>query len=204
MFAGFLNQSPPLTMVWTVENDQKRIKMRTMTENVADACVSSIHIGFKLRHNAQFYPYRTFTNCKYGQSKMHQNGSVDANRSDPCVFDNSESAYFYFSALFRPFRLVEFMGNIPYLLEKMPECMTSVTEGVWDSLRCSVCKTCTMESRNFWRLKKKRWPPKHKWWWSWSLWTSEIRPYGHGTSCISETCDFLINTHYKNEVCFEM
>ena len=94
---------------------------------------------------------------------MHQNGSVDANRSDPCVFDNSESAYFCFSALFRPFRLVEFMGNIPYLLEKMPECMTSVTEGVWDSLRCSVCKTCTMESRNFLRLKKKHWPPKHKW-----------------------------------------
>ena len=115
-----------------------------------------------------------------------ENGSVDANRSDPCVFDNSESAYFCFSALFRPFRLVEFMGNIPYLLEKMPECMTSVTEGVWDSLRCSVCKTCTMESRNFWRLKKKHWPPKLKWWWSWSLWTSEIRPYGHETSCISE------------------
>ena len=180
MFAGFHNQSPLLTMVWTVENDQKRIKMRTMTENVADACVYGIHLGFKLRHNVQFYLYRTFTT------------------------DNSESAYFCFSALFRPFRLVEFMENIPYLLEKMPECMTSVTEGVWDSLRCSVCKTCTMESRNFWRLKRKHWPPKHKWWWSWSLWTSEIRPYGHGTSCISETCDFVINIHYKNEVCFEM
>jgi len=157
MFADFHNQSPLLTMVWTVENGQKRIKMRTMTKTIADACVSSIHIGFKLRHNVQFYLYRTFTT-----ESMHQNGSVDANRSVRCVFDNSESAYFCFSALFRPFRLVEFMGNIPYLLEKMPECMTSVTEGVWDSLRCSVCKTCTMESRNFWRLKEKRWPPKHK------------------------------------------
>ena len=56
-------------MVWTVENDQKRIKMRTMTENIADACVSSIHIGFKLRHNVQFYLYRTFTTVSMDSRK---------------------------------------------------------------------------------------------------------------------------------------
>ena len=162
MFAGFHNQSPPLTMVWTVKNDQKRIKMRTMTENVADACVYSIHIGFKLRHNVQFYLYRTFTTESMDRRKCVK--TVVWTRIDQihAFLITAKAHTSCFSALFRPFRLVEFMGNIPYLLEKMPECMTSVTEGVWDSLRCSVCKTCTMESRNFWRLKKKHWPPKHK------------------------------------------
>ena len=37
-----------------------------------------MHIGFNLRQNVQFYRFRTFQ-CE--QSKTHQNGRVDANRS---------------------------------------------------------------------------------------------------------------------------
>ena len=34
-------------------------------------------IEFNLHHKMQFYPFLTF---QCGQSKMHQNGSVDANQ----------------------------------------------------------------------------------------------------------------------------
>ena len=46
--------------------------------NIAGACVCSMRIGFNLRHNVQFYRFRTFE-CE--QSTTHQNGRVDANRS---------------------------------------------------------------------------------------------------------------------------
>ena len=54
----------------------KRIKMKTMTENIEGACACSMRIEFNLRHNVQFYRFLTFL-C--GQSKTHQNSSVDAN-----------------------------------------------------------------------------------------------------------------------------
>ena len=61
-----------------VENGRNRIKMKTMTKNIAGACVCSMRIEFNLRHNVQFYLFRTIY-C--GQSKKHQNESADANRS---------------------------------------------------------------------------------------------------------------------------
>ena len=58
------------------EDGQKRIKMKTMTENIAGACVCSMRIEFNLRPNVQFYRFRTFWR---GQTKTPHNGSVDAN-----------------------------------------------------------------------------------------------------------------------------
>ena len=65
-------------LVWRVESGRKRIKMKTMTKNIAGACVCSMCLEFYLRHNVQFYRFGTFW---YGQSKTHQNGDVAANRS---------------------------------------------------------------------------------------------------------------------------
>ena len=59
-------------------DEQKRMKMKTMTENIAGACACSMRIEFNLRHNVQFYRFLTFL-C--GQSKTHQNSSVNANWS---------------------------------------------------------------------------------------------------------------------------
>ena len=39
-------------------NGRKRIKMKTMTENIAGACVCSMRIEFNLCHNVQFYRFR--------------------------------------------------------------------------------------------------------------------------------------------------
>ena len=44
-----------LVLVWTVEDSRKRIKMKTMAENIAGACVCNMRIEFNLRHNVQFY-----------------------------------------------------------------------------------------------------------------------------------------------------
>lgn len=70
-----------IVWVWTVENSQKRIKMKSMTKKyhrrVCWSC--SMVIEFNLCHNAQLYHFQTL---KCGQSKMHdQNSSVDANWS---------------------------------------------------------------------------------------------------------------------------
>ena len=63
-------------------DDRKRIKMKTMTENITKnitgACDLSMRIEFNLRHNVQFNRFLTF---EWGKSKTHQNGSVDENRS---------------------------------------------------------------------------------------------------------------------------
>ena len=66
-------------------NGRKRIKMKAMTsyelsglQNNAGAYVCSMRIEFNLFYNAQLYSFRSFW-C--GQSKTHQNGSVEANRS---------------------------------------------------------------------------------------------------------------------------
>ena len=67
-----------VVLVWRVESGRQRIKMKTMTENIAGACVCSMCIEFNLRHNVQFYRFRTFW---YGQSKTHQNGDVAENWS---------------------------------------------------------------------------------------------------------------------------
>ena len=58
--------------------------IKTKTHNISyhrerrPTCVCSMRIEFILRRYARFYRFRTF---KSGQSKTHQNGSVDANRS---------------------------------------------------------------------------------------------------------------------------
>ena len=36
---------------------RKRIKMKTMTENVAGPCVGSMGVDLKLSHNVQFYRF---------------------------------------------------------------------------------------------------------------------------------------------------
>ena len=64
-----------------IQNGRKRIKIKTMTEicQISQARVFvAMRIEFNLRRNLQFYRFRTFYS---GQSKTHQNVSVDANRS---------------------------------------------------------------------------------------------------------------------------
>ena len=39
-------------------NGRKRIKMKTMTETIAGACVCSMRMEFNLCHNVQFYRFR--------------------------------------------------------------------------------------------------------------------------------------------------
>ena len=43
-----------------IMSSRKRIKMKTMTENIAGACVCSMRTEFYLRQNKQFYRFRTF------------------------------------------------------------------------------------------------------------------------------------------------
>ena len=76
-----------IVSVYTVENDRKRIKMKTVTVNITGAYVCNMCVEFNLRHNVQFYRFRTFYR---EQSKTHQNGGVEANRS--IFFDGNESA----------------------------------------------------------------------------------------------------------------
>ena len=42
------------------EDRRKRIKIKTMTENIAGACVCSMRREFNLRPNVQFYRFQTF------------------------------------------------------------------------------------------------------------------------------------------------
>ena len=67
-----------IVLRWRVESGQKRIRVKTMTKNIAGACVCSMCLEFNLRHNVQFYHFRTF---RCGQSKTRQNGDEAANRS---------------------------------------------------------------------------------------------------------------------------
>ena len=39
---------------------RKRIKMKTMTKNIAGACVGSMGKEFNLHHNMQFYCFQMF------------------------------------------------------------------------------------------------------------------------------------------------
>ena len=59
-----------IVLVWMVENGRNRSKMKTMTKNIAGACVCSMRIEFNLRRTIY---------C--GQSKKDQNENVDSNRS---------------------------------------------------------------------------------------------------------------------------
>ena len=71
------NDNTHRIIVWTGEKS-KTHQNENEDRNIAGACVCSMHIGFNLRQNVQFYRFRTFE-CE--QSKIHQNGRVDANRS---------------------------------------------------------------------------------------------------------------------------
>ena len=87
--SGSKRKGVHIVFVWTVKNGRKRVKLETMTENIAGACVCSMRIEFNLRHSLHLYRFWTFY-C--GQSKKHQNGSVDAGIGR-CVFDDNENAY---------------------------------------------------------------------------------------------------------------
>ena len=39
---------------------RKSIKMKTMTDNIAGACICSMSVAHNVRHNVQFYGFRTF------------------------------------------------------------------------------------------------------------------------------------------------
>ena len=74
------NKTTSVYRLRPIQNGRKRIKIKTMTEicQISQARVFvAMRIEFNLRRNVQFYRFRTFY-C--GQSKTHQNVSVDANR----------------------------------------------------------------------------------------------------------------------------
>ena len=63
--------------------------MKTMTTNIAGACVCSMRIKFNVRHSLQFYHFRTIFS---GLLKTHQ--TVVWARIDPYVLDDNEIAHF--------------------------------------------------------------------------------------------------------------
>ena len=69
---------------------RKRIKIKTMTENITGAYVCSMRIEFNFHHNVQLYRFRTFW---YGQSKTIK--TVVWTRIDRCVFDDNKNAYLW-------------------------------------------------------------------------------------------------------------
>ena len=82
-----------IVWVWTVENSQKCIKMKSMTKkyhrHVCWSC--SMVIEFNLCHNAQLYHFQTL---KCGQSKSMIK-TVVWMRIDRCVFNDNKNAYFW-------------------------------------------------------------------------------------------------------------
>ena len=64
--------------------------MKTMNENIAGACVCSMHIAFHLRHNVKFYRFRTF----FSVDSRKRVKAVVWTRIDRSVFDNDDNAYF--------------------------------------------------------------------------------------------------------------
>ena len=57
----FISKSAQFT--WNLElsrRTKKRIKVKTMSENIAGACVCSMRTEFNLRHNVQLYSFRMF------------------------------------------------------------------------------------------------------------------------------------------------
>ena len=60
--------------------------MKTMNENIAGACVCSVHF----RHNVKFYRFRTF----FSVDSRKRVKAVVWTRIDRCVFDNDDNAYF--------------------------------------------------------------------------------------------------------------
>ena len=80
--SNFMLVSKSAQFTWTLELSRRtknalRLK-HAMSENIAGACVCSMHTEFNLRDNVQLYRFRKFY-C--GQMTKHQNSSVDATRS---------------------------------------------------------------------------------------------------------------------------
>ena len=40
---------------------RKSIKMKTMTDNIAGACICSMSVAHNVRHNVQFYDFERFS-----------------------------------------------------------------------------------------------------------------------------------------------
>ena len=57
---NFMLVSKSAQFTWNLElirRTKKRIKVKTMSENIAGACVCSMRIEFNLRHNVQLYRF---------------------------------------------------------------------------------------------------------------------------------------------------
>ena len=74
-----------------VENGRKSNKMKTMNENIAGACVCSMHREFNSLYNLQFYRIRTFF-CVDSRKRIK---TLVWTRIDRCVFDDEENAFFW-------------------------------------------------------------------------------------------------------------
>ena len=60
---NFMLVSKSAQFTWNLElsrRTKKRIKVKTMSENIAGACVCNMRIEFNLRRNVQLYSFRMF------------------------------------------------------------------------------------------------------------------------------------------------
>lgn len=104
-----------------------------------------------------YYTPGIFQHRKVGTSKIH---SASKLREMALTL-----IYTTLTFLFSP-RLVEFMANIPYQQGRMQVFTILVTADAWVCPKCNVSRTCTMESRNCLRSRRKRWENKRLWQWN--------------------------------------
>ena len=84
-----------IVLVWMVENGRKSIKMKTMNENIAGACVCNMRIEFNSFHKVQICRFRTF----FRVDSRKRVKTVVWTRIDRCVFNDDENAYFWRKSL---------------------------------------------------------------------------------------------------------
>ena len=77
-----------IALVWTVENGRERIKMKTISRNIAGVCLCSMRKELNLSLNVQFHCFERFS----ADSRNHIK-TVVWTRIRRCDFDDNENAY---------------------------------------------------------------------------------------------------------------
>ena len=80
-----------IALVWTVEKGRECIKMKTITGNIAGACLCSMRKELNLSLNVQFHCFERFS----VESRKHIK-TVVWTRTHRCDFDDNENAYYTF------------------------------------------------------------------------------------------------------------
>lgn len=80
-----------IALAWTVENGRERFKMKTITGNIAGACLCSMRKELNLSLNVQLHCFERFS----VDSRKHIK-TVVWTRIHRCVFDDNENEYYTF------------------------------------------------------------------------------------------------------------